>query len=49
MKTKFIVIIEKDEDGLFLAKVPDLPGCNDWGYSSRWFFWVGEECPPTSI
>jgi predicted RNase H-like HicB family nuclease len=24
---KYRVIIEKDEDGLLVAKVPDLPGC----------------------
>ena len=29
MKTyKFSVLIEKDEDGLLIAKVPDLPGCH---------------------
>lgn len=29
MKTyKFSVLIEKDEDGLLVAKVPDLPGCH---------------------
>mgnify|MGYP001579416477 FL=1 len=29
MKTyKFPVLIEKDEDGLLIAKVPDLPGCH---------------------
>lgn len=29
MKTyKFPVLIEKDEDGLLVAKVPDLPGCH---------------------
>ena len=25
---KFSVLIEKDEDGLLIAKVPDLPGCH---------------------
>ncbi len=24
---KYRVIIEKDEDGIFVARVPDLPGC----------------------
>ena len=24
----FVVVIEQDEDGLYLAKVPDLPGCH---------------------
>ena len=24
---RYRVIIEKDEDGMFVAKVPDLPGC----------------------
>jgi predicted RNase H-like HicB family nuclease len=28
MKTKFIVLIEKDEDGILFAKVPDLVGCH---------------------
>ncbi|MBI4655390.1 MAG: type II toxin-antitoxin system HicB family antitoxin [Elusimicrobia bacterium] len=29
MKTyKFPVLIEKDEDGVLIAKVPDLPGCH---------------------
>lgn len=25
---KFPVLIEQDEDGVFVAKVPDLPGCH---------------------
>lgn len=25
---QFAVIIEQDEDGLYVAKVPDLPGCH---------------------
>ena len=28
MKNKFTVLIEKDEDGVLVAKVPDLPGCH---------------------
>jgi len=28
MKTKFTVLIEKDEDGILFAKVPDLAGCH---------------------
>lgn len=24
----FLIVIEQDEDGLYLAKVPDLPGCH---------------------
>lgn len=24
----FLVIIEQDEDGVYLARVPDLPGCH---------------------
>ena len=28
MKSKFTVLIEKDESGLLVAKVPDLPGCH---------------------
>lgn len=27
-KNKFIIIIEKDEDGWYIGKVPDLPGCH---------------------
>lgn len=26
-RMRYRVIIEKDEDGLFVAKIPDLPGC----------------------
>ena len=25
--SKYTVIIEKDEDGMYVAKVPDIPGC----------------------
>ena len=25
---KFAVIVEKDEDGIYVASVPDLPGCH---------------------
>ncbi len=25
---KFAVIVEKDEDGIYVATVPDLPGCH---------------------
>ncbi|OUL30656.1 HicB family protein [Nostoc sp. T09] len=28
MKREFNVIIEKDEDGYFVASVPSLPGCH---------------------
>ncbi len=28
MKSKFTVLIEKDEEGLLVAKVPDLAGCH---------------------
>ena len=28
MFNKFTVLIEKDEDGMLIAKVPDLPGCH---------------------
>jgi predicted RNase H-like HicB family nuclease len=27
MNKKFLVVIEKDEDGVLVAKVPDIPGC----------------------
>ena len=28
MKKKFSVLVEKDEDGYFVATVPTLPGCH---------------------
>ncbi len=28
---EFNVIIEKDEDGLYVASVPDIPGCHTQG------------------
>ena len=28
MKREFSVIIERDEDGIFIGSVPDLPGCH---------------------
>lgn len=28
---KFRVIVEKDEDGVYVATVPDLPGCSTEG------------------
>ena len=27
----FTVVIEQDEDGIFIAKVPDIPGCYTQG------------------
>ena len=34
MKTYvFAVDIEQEEDGRWSAVVPDLPGCNAWGYT----------------
>jgi len=32
---KYRVIIEKDEDGILLAKVPDLPGCATEGQNRK--------------
>ena len=32
---KYRVIIEKDEDGVLVAKVPDLPGCATEGRQKR--------------
>jgi predicted RNase H-like HicB family nuclease len=34
---KFRVIIEKDEDGVLVAKVPDLPGCATEGKTREEF------------
>ena len=34
-KVKYRVIIEKDEDGVFVAKVPDLPGCATEGKTRK--------------
>lgn len=32
---KYRVIIEKDEDGVLVARVPDLPGCATEGKTGR--------------
>lgn len=32
-KQQFVVVIEQDEDGVYIAKVPDLPGCHTYGRS----------------
>lgn len=32
-KQQFVVVIEQDEDGVYIAKVPDLPGCHTYGHS----------------
>ena len=29
----FTVLIEQDEDGIYIAKVPDIPGCHTQGKS----------------
>jgi predicted RNase H-like HicB family nuclease len=28
IKRRFTVVIEKDEDGIYVASVPELPGCH---------------------
>ena len=33
MKKEFNIIIEQDEDGVYLAYVPELPGCHTQAYS----------------
>ena len=33
MIRKFTVVIEKDEDGIFVGSVPGLPGCHTQGKS----------------
>ena len=36
MNTKtFTVLIEQDEDGIFVAKVPDIPGCYTQGKTTE--------------
>ncbi len=32
---KFKIIIEKDEDGVYIVKVPDLPGCATEGKTKK--------------
>ncbi|MCK4385248.1 MAG: type II toxin-antitoxin system HicB family antitoxin [candidate division Zixibacteria bacterium] len=32
---KFIVVIEKDEDGMFVAECPAIPGCVSQGKTER--------------
>ena len=34
-RMKYRVIIEKDEDGVYIAKVPDLPGCATEGKTRK--------------
>ncbi len=33
--TKFKILIEKDEDGAYIVKVPDLPGCATEGRTKK--------------
>ena len=35
MAIKFKVIVERDEDGMYVAKVPDLPGCATEGKTKK--------------
>ncbi len=35
MTIRFTVIVEKDEDGMYVAKVPDLPGCTTEGKTKK--------------
>jgi predicted RNase H-like HicB family nuclease len=28
---QYVVVIEQDEDGIYIAKVPNLPGCHTYG------------------
>ncbi len=32
---KYRVIVERDEDGIYVAKVPDLPGCATEGRTKK--------------
>jgi predicted RNase H-like HicB family nuclease len=31
MGYEFTVVIEQDEDGVYIALVPAIPGCHSWG------------------
>jgi len=33
MKREFYVVIEQDEDGIFVGEVPQLPGCYTQGHT----------------
>ena len=33
MKREFYVVIEQDEDGIFVGEVPQLPGCYSQGHT----------------
>ncbi len=33
MRVPFPVVIEQDEDGVFIAVCPVLPGCHSYGYT----------------
>jgi antitoxin HicB len=35
MAIKFRVMIERDEDGIYVGKVPDLPGCATEGKTKK--------------
>ena len=35
MRKSFKVIVERDEDGVFIARVPELPGCVSDGRTKR--------------
>ncbi len=35
MAIRFNVIVERDEDGMYVAKVPDLPGCATEGRTKK--------------
>ena len=35
MEKQFRVVLEKDEDGVFIATVPELPGCVSDGKTKR--------------
>ncbi|OQX20955.1 MAG: hypothetical protein BWK75_04220 [Candidatus Altiarchaeales archaeon A3] len=30
-KRKYVIVIEKDEDGVYIGSVPTLPGCHSYG------------------
>ncbi len=43
MKKKFSVLVEKDEDGYYVATVPSLPGCHTQAKEPWMICWIGQK------